>query len=65
MEYLQLDVRSFVTDDEHALAVLFGQGSDESVEAKLAVKRIAQRLATVFATLKARLMLHSHKLAMG
>ncbi len=34
------------------LALLFGAASDESVEARVAVKRIAQRLATLFATLK-------------
>ncbi len=52
LEYLQLDSRSFVTGEDRALALLFGAASDESVEARVAVKRIAQRLATLFATLK-------------
>ena len=52
LEYLQLDSRSFVTGEDRALSLLFGASSDESVEARVTVKRIAQRLATLFATLK-------------
>ena len=52
VEYLQLDSRSFVTGEDRALALLFGAASDENIEARVAVKRIAQRLATLFATLK-------------
>lgn len=52
MEYLQVDSRSFVTDDVDALAVLYGRNSDEGTEPRIAIKRIAQRLSTVFATLK-------------
>lgn len=52
MEYLQVDSHSFVTDDEDALRVLFGRNSDEGTEPRLAIKRIAQRLSTVFATMK-------------
>ena len=52
LEYLQLDSRSFVTGEDRALSLLFGAASDESVEARVTVKHIAQRLATLFATLK-------------
>lgn len=52
MEYLQVDSHSFVTDDEDALRVLFGRNSDEGTEPRLTIKRIAQRLSTVFATMK-------------
>lgn len=54
MEYLQVDSHSFVTDDEDALSTLFGCTSDEGAEPRIALKRIAQRLSTVFATLKVR-----------
>ena len=54
MAYLQVDSHSFVTDDEAALAALFGCSCDEGSEPRLAIKGIAQRLSTVFATLKVR-----------
>lgn len=50
-----MDSRTFTTDDEGALATMFGDGSDENPESGAAIKRTAVRLATVFATLKARI----------
>ncbi len=50
-----MDSRTFTTDDEGALATMFGDGSDENPESGAAIKRTAVRLATVFATLKARM----------
>lgn len=52
VEYLQVDSRTFTTDDEGALSTMFGDGSDENPESGAAIKRTAARLATVFATLK-------------
>lgn len=63
MEYLQVDSRTFTTDEENALAAMFGEGSDEAPDSGAAIKRTAQRLATVFATLKVhsmRLVGHQH-----
>ena len=55
MEYLQLEYpHTFVTGEEGALMDLFGCSSGEGPEPQLAIKSIAQRLSTVFATLKAR-----------
>ena len=52
VEYLQVDTRTFTTDEEGALGALFGEGSDEAPNAGAALRRTAARLATVFATMK-------------
>ena len=57
VEYLQVDTRTFTTDEEGALGALFGEGSDEAPDAgaalrRTAARRTAARLATVFATMK-------------
>jgi syntaxin-binding protein 1 len=52
VEYLQVDTRTFTTDEDGALAALFGEGSDEAPNTGAAIKRTAARLATVFATMK-------------
>jgi hypothetical protein len=57
VEYLQVDTRTFTTDEEGALGALFGEGSDEAPNAGAALRRTAARLATVFATMKVRIPL--------
>jgi syntaxin-binding protein 1 len=52
IELLTIDKRTFVTDEEKSLQLLFGEHSDGSAEYRVEIASIASRLATAFACLK-------------
>lgn len=54
LEFLTVDRRTFVTDEQKSLQVLFGlEGSDASSAVQEEVQLISRRLVTLFASLKA------------
>lgn len=52
LEYLQAGSHSFIIDEPHALETFYGATSEEGTKTPAAIRRIAARLATVFATMK-------------
>ena len=52
IELLTIDKRSFTTDEGNSLLTLFGENSEGSAQYRAEVTLIANRLATVFASLK-------------
>ena len=55
LEFLVVDKRTFVTDEERALQTLFGDTPDGTMRTRHETALMADRLATVFASLKANL----------
>jgi hypothetical protein len=54
LEFLTVDRRTFVTDEDKSLQVLFGDSGDAASATQVEVQTIARRLVTLFASLKVR-----------
>lgn len=52
MEFLVVDKRTFLTDKEHALQMLFGEANDVQEMFNAEIVSISDRIATAFASLK-------------
>jgi hypothetical protein len=52
LEFLTVDRRTFVTDEDKSLQVLFGDSGDAASATQGEVQTIARRLVTLFASLK-------------
>ena len=59
LEFLVIDKRTFLTDKEHALQMLFGEANESQALFNSEIATISDRLATAFASLKVRLCLLS------
>jgi hypothetical protein len=58
LEFLTVDRRTFVTEEEKSLQVLFGEGAEASPAIQDEVQLISRRLVTLFASLKVCSRLH-------
>ena len=61
LEFLVIDKRTFLTDKEHALQMLFGEANESQALFNSEIATISDRLATAFASLKVRLCLLSRR----
>jgi len=52
MEFLVVDKRTFLTDKERALQMLFGEANDIQESFNSEIVAISDRIATAFASLK-------------
>ncbi|KAI3423806.1 hypothetical protein D9Q98_009643 [Chlorella vulgaris] len=52
LEYLLVDSRTFITNEEGALSTFFGSAVDSSTSYRVEIEVLTSRLATVFATLR-------------
>ena len=60
VELLTIDKRTFTTDEGNSLQTLFGENSEGSAQYRAEISVMANRLATVFASLKVLLTAAEH-----
>lgn len=58
VELLTIDKRTFTTDEGNSLQTLFGENSEGSAQYRAEIQVMANRLATVFASLKVQHIAH-------